>query len=36
MWLMVAAALVVFATVAIWVVPDEKGQSLVTGSVERP
>ena len=36
MWLMVAAALVVFANVAIWVVPDEKGQSLVTGSVERP
>jgi hypothetical protein len=36
MWLMIAAALVVFANVAIWVVPDEKGQSLVTGSVERP
>ena len=36
MWLMVAAALVIFANVAIWVVPDEKGQSLVTGAVDRP
>ena len=36
MWLMVAAALVVFANVAIWVVPDEKGQSLVTGADEQP
>ncbi len=25
MWLMVAAALVVFANVAIWVVPNDKG-----------
>jgi glucan phosphoethanolaminetransferase (alkaline phosphatase superfamily) len=29
MWLMVAAALVIFANIAIWVVPDEQGQSLV-------
>ncbi|WP_409645080.1 hypothetical protein [Sphingorhabdus sp.] len=36
MWLMVAAALVIFANVAIWVVPDEKGQSLVTGAAEQP
>jgi hypothetical protein len=31
MWLMVAAALVIFANIAIWVVPDDKGQSLATG-----
>jgi Co/Zn/Cd efflux system component len=36
MWLMVAAALVVFANVAIWAVPDEKGQSLVTGATDTP
>jgi hypothetical protein len=30
MWLMIVAALVIFANVAIWVVPDDKGQSLVT------
>jgi hypothetical protein len=30
MWLMVAAALVIFANIAIWVVPDDKGQSLAT------
>lgn len=36
MWLMVAAAFVIFANVAIWVVPDEKGQSLVTGATETP
>ena len=35
MWLMVAAALVVFANVAIWVVPNEKGQSLATGAVDQ-
>jgi len=35
MWLMVAAALVIIANVAIWVVPNEKGQSLVTGAVEQ-
>jgi hypothetical protein len=35
MWLMFSAALVIFANVAIWVVPDEKGQSLVTGAVEQ-
>ena len=35
MWLMIAAALVIIANVAIWVVPDEKGQSLVTGAVEQ-
>ena len=29
-WLMVAAALVIFANVAIWVVPDKQGKSLVT------
>lgn len=28
-WLMVAAALVIFANVAIWTVPDDKGRSLV-------
>jgi hypothetical protein len=32
MLLMVGAALVIFANIAIWVVPDEKGQSLVTGA----
>ena len=36
MWLMVAAALVIFANVAIWVVPDDKGQSLVTGTTSQP
>jgi hypothetical protein len=36
MWLMVAAASVIFGNVAIWVVPDEKGQSLVNGAVEQP
>jgi uncharacterized membrane protein len=30
MWLMIAAALVIFANIAIWVVPDSKGSSLVT------
>ena len=30
MWLMIAAALVIFANVAIWVVPDKQGKSLVT------
>ena len=34
MWLMVIAALVIFANVAIWVVPDNKGQSLITGEVK--
>ena len=28
-WLMIAAALVIFANVAIWTVPDEQGRSLV-------
>jgi hypothetical protein len=28
-WLMVVAALVIFANIAIWTVPDGKGQSLV-------
>jgi uncharacterized membrane protein len=32
MWLMVAAALVIFANVAIWVVPDKQGKSLVTAT----
>ena len=30
MWLMIAAALVIFANVAIWIVPDKQGKSLVT------
>ena len=30
MWLMAAAALVIFANIAIWVVPDNQGKSLVT------
>jgi len=30
MWLMIAASLVIFANVAIWVVPDNQGRSLVT------
>ncbi len=30
MWLMVAAALVIFANIAIWAVPDKQGKSLVT------
>ena len=34
MWLMIAAALVIFANIAIWVVPDENGNSLVTGEVK--
>ena len=29
MWLMIAAALVIFVNIAIWVVPDEAGNSLV-------
>lgn len=32
MWLMIAAALVIFANIAIWVVPDGQGKSLVTES----
>lgn len=28
-WLMIAAALILFANVAIWTVPDEAGQTLV-------
>jgi hypothetical protein len=30
MWLMIAAALVIFANIAIWVVPDKQGKSLAT------
>ena len=30
MWLMIVAALVIFANIAIWVVPNSKGLSLVT------
>jgi hypothetical protein len=30
MWLMIVAALVIFANIAIWAVPDNKGKSLVT------
>ena len=36
LWLMIAAALVIFANIAIWVVPDEKGQSLVTTVEKQP
>lgn len=36
MWLMIAAALVIFANIAIWVVPDKKGQSLATGAANEP
>jgi hypothetical protein len=28
-WLMVAAALVIFANIAIWTVPDQQGNTLV-------
>ena len=31
-WLMVAAALVIFANVAIWTVPDKSGNSLANAS----
>jgi hypothetical protein len=31
-WLMVAAALVIFANIAIWTVPDQKGQTLAEGA----
>ena len=31
-WLMVVTALVIFANIAIWVVPDEKGKSLASVS----
>ena len=36
MWLMMAAAVVILANIAIWVVPDNKGQSLVTGAADQP
>jgi sulfite exporter TauE/SafE len=36
MWLMIAAALVIFANIAIWVVPDREGRSLVTGTGNNP
>ncbi|MBL0924577.1 MAG: hypothetical protein IBJ12_08965 [Sphingomonadaceae bacterium] len=36
MWLMIVAALVILANIAIWVVPDDKGQSLVTGAADQP
>lgn len=35
LWLMAAAALVLFANVAIWTVPDDQGQSLVE-SADQP
>lgn len=35
MWLMLAAALVIFANIAIWVVPDQQGKSLITEVDER-
>lgn len=34
-WLMIAAALVLFANVAIWTVPDDQGQSLAE-STDQP
>jgi uncharacterized membrane protein YozB (DUF420 family) len=34
MWLMIAAALVIFANIAIWVIPDDKGQSLANGQTK--
>lgn len=30
MWLMIAASLIILANIAIWVVPDKQGKSLVT------
>jgi drug/metabolite transporter superfamily protein YnfA len=33
-WLMAAAALVIFANIAIWTVPDEKGRSLVNAGAD--
>ena len=36
LWLMMAAAVVILANIAIWVVPDNKGQSLVTGAADQP
>ena len=36
MWLMIVASLVIFGNIAIWVVPDGKGQSLLTGTSDRP
>lgn len=30
MWLMIAAALVILVNIAIWVVPNQQGKSLVT------
>jgi hypothetical protein len=35
-WLMVAAALVIFANVAIWTVPDKSGNTLIKTSTVRP
>jgi Ca2+/H+ antiporter len=29
-WLMVAAALIIFANIAIWTIPDERGRTLAT------
>jgi drug/metabolite transporter superfamily protein YnfA len=34
-WLMAAAALVIFANVAIWTVPDEQGRSLAEQEVSQ-
>jgi drug/metabolite transporter superfamily protein YnfA len=34
-WLMVAAALVLFVNVAIWTVPDEAGRTLATQAKEK-
>ena len=31
-WLMVAAAIIMFANVAIWTIPDKNGNTLVTAN----
>ena len=36
MWLMIAAALVIFVNIAIWVVPNEAGNSLVSRPSSKP
>ncbi|MEP7349536.1 MAG: hypothetical protein ABI668_06240 [Sphingorhabdus sp.] len=35
-WLMIIAALVLFANVAVWVVPDKQGRSLVSEDMQAP
>jgi hypothetical protein len=34
MWLMIVAALVIFANIAIWTVPDQQGNSLAKAHSE--